>query len=66
MVGVNKISEAHNAKVDSRNTYLLYRNLVEVQQVDYLPFIKTDVHVVNSSANPNDDDGGLDPALLDL
>lgn len=66
MVGVNKISEAHNAKVDSRNTYLLYRNLVEVQQVDYLPFIKTDVHVVNSSPNPNDDDGGLDPSLLDL
>lgn len=63
MVGIKKISEAHNAKVDSRNTYLLHRNLVEEKKVDYLPFIKTSVHVVAS--NPNDDEG-LDPSLLDL
>lgn len=65
MVGVKKISEAHNAKVDSRNTYLLYRNLVEEKKVDYLPFIKTDVHILNSV--PSTDDGeGLDPSLLDV
>ena len=45
LVKINKISEAHNAKVDSRNTYLLYRNLVEEKKVDYLPFIKTDIHM---------------------
>lgn len=61
LVGIKKISEAHNAKVDSRNTYLLYKNLVEDKKVDYLPFIKTDVHV--STAN---DDEGLDPSLLDV
>jgi DNA polymerase III epsilon subunit-like protein len=63
MVGIKKLSEAHNAKVDSRNTYLLYRNLVEEKKVDYLPFIKTDVHVLDTSPI---DDGGLDPSLLDL
>lgn len=61
MVGIKKISEAHNAKVDSRNTYLLYRSLVEEKKVDYLPFIKTAVHTVSS---PSDD--GLDPSILDL
>lgn len=63
MVGIKKLSEAHNAKVDSRNTYLLYRSLVEDKKVDYLPFIKTDVHTVNVA--PTDDEG-LDPSLLDL
>jgi DNA polymerase III epsilon subunit-like protein len=61
MVGIKKISEAHNAKVDSRNTYLLYRNLVEEKKVDYLPLIKTAVHTIST---PSDD--GLDPSLLDL
>jgi DNA polymerase-3 subunit epsilon len=67
MVGVKKISEAHNAKVDSRNTYLLYRNLVEEKKVDYLPFIKTEVHSYSVPNAPgSDDDEGLDPSLLDL
>lgn len=64
IVGIKKISEAHNAKVDSRNTFLLHRDLVETKNVDYLPFIKTATHeyVV---PNPNDEDG-LDLSLLDL
>ena len=66
LVGIKKISEAHNAKVDSRNTYLLHRSLVEDKKVDYLPFIKTDVHVVDKQLTPDDDEGGLDPSLLDL
>lgn len=61
MVGINKISEAHNAKVDSRNTYLLYRDLIENKKVDYLPLIKRFPHTV---AAPADD--GLDLSLLDL
>ena len=44
MVGIKKISQAHNAKVDSRNTYFLHKDLVEVKQIDYLPFIKTAAH----------------------
>lgn len=61
MVGIKKISEAHNAKVDSRNTYLLHRQLIDEKKVDYLPHIKTFVHSV---ATPGDD-GGLDLSLLD-
>jgi len=62
MVGIKKISEAHNAKVDSRNTYLLYRNLIEEKKVDYLPFIKTEVHAIST---PSTDDDGPDMSLLD-
>lgn len=42
MVGVKKLSAAHNAKVDSRNTYLLWSKLMET--VDHLPLIKTFEH----------------------
>lgn len=64
IVGIKKLSDAHNAKVDSRNTYLLHRNLVEEKKVDYLPFIKTAVHSFTAT-DPNGDDG-LDMSLLDL
>lgn len=68
IVGIKKISEAHNAKVDSRNTYLLHRSLVDEKKVDYLPFIKTDVHTLHTPLNPDDldNDVGLDPSLLDV
>jgi DNA polymerase III epsilon subunit-like protein len=62
LAGVKKISEAHNAKVDSRNTFLLHRQLVEEKKVDHLPFIKTAIHSLSTPT----DDGGLDPSLLDL
>jgi DNA polymerase III epsilon subunit-like protein len=65
MVGIKKISEAHNAKVDSRNTYLLHRSLVEEKNVDFLPFIKTAAHIVTPS-DVSSDDEGLDLSLLDL
>jgi DNA polymerase III epsilon subunit-like protein len=63
LTGVNKISEAHNAKVDSRNTFLLHRQLIEVNKVDHLPHIKTAIH---SIALTPDDDEGLDMSLLDI
>ena len=63
LVGIKKLSDAHNSKVDSRNTYLLHRQLVEEKKVNYLPFIKTAVHTI--SVQPTDDEG-LDPSLLDL
>jgi DNA polymerase III alpha subunit (gram-positive type) len=65
LVGIKKISEAHNAKVDSRNTFLLHRHLVEEKKWDYLPFVKTAVHTVTTQPVA-DDDEGLDPSLLDL
>ena len=48
MLGVKKLSEAHNAKVDSRNNFLLWRDLVEVKKIDYIPHIKTFVHSIAS------------------
>lgn len=66
-VGIKKFSEAHNAKVDSRNTYLLHRGLVEDKKVDYLPFIKTAVHeIVDPTAALDEEELGLDPSLLDI
>ena len=65
IVGINKISEAHNAKVDSRNTYLLHRNLVEDKKVDYLPFIKSALHIA-APVTSDDEESGLDPSLLDI
>lgn len=65
MVGIKKISEAHNAKVDSRNTYLLFRNLMDERKVDHLKHIKTEVHVLKDVPSGDDDGEGLDPALLD-
>ena len=70
MTGIKKFSDAHNAKVDSRNTYLLHKDLVYNKKVDYLPFIKTEIHTVATSNisgyNPSDpgDEDGLDPSLL--
>lgn len=66
IMGIKKLSDAHNSKVDSRNTYLLHRSLVEDKKVDYLPFIKTAVHIVNTTPSLDDDGNGLDPALLDI
>lgn len=59
-VGIKKLSDAHNAKVDSRNTFLLHRDLVEVKGIDYLPLIKTIPHIIDTC------DSELDPDLLDL
>lgn len=63
MVGIKKLSEAHNAKVDSKNTYLLLRNLLEDKKIDYIRMLKTEVHILKSTVS--DDECGLDPALLD-
>lgn len=63
LVGIKKFSDAHNAKVDSRNSYLLWKDLVENKNIDYLPFIKTAAHQINTQTS---EDEGLDPSLLDL
>ena len=66
MLEINKISTAHASKVDSRNTYLLYKKLVDEKKIDYLPFIKTAPHNFNSSNMSDDDDERLDASLLDI
>jgi DNA polymerase III epsilon subunit-like protein len=66
IVGIKKLSEAHNAKVDSRNTYLLHRDLIDVKRVDHLPHIKTEAHIVHApDPSSIDSDDGLDLSLLD-
>jgi hypothetical protein len=62
-VGIKKLSKAHNAKVDSRNNYLLYRGLVDDKKIDHLPFIKSFPHIISPTIA---DDDGLDPDLLDI
>jgi DNA polymerase III epsilon subunit-like protein len=62
LVGIKKVAGSHQSKMDTRNTYLLYRDLVEVKKFDYLPFIKNLPH--NPIVNPEDEP--LDPDLLDV
>lgn len=65
IVGIKKISSAHASKVDSRNTYLLWKNLVEDKKIDYLPLIKTAPHETKQVLQQQEEEG-LDPDLLDL
>lgn len=44
MVGIKKFSLAHSSKIDTRNNYLLFKDLTENKSIDYLPFIKTFPH----------------------
>lgn len=53
LVGIKKLSEAHNAKVDSRNTYLLWKKLMD-DGIDYLPHIKTFPHSVATQQSIDD------------
>lgn len=53
MVGIKKFSAAHNAKVDSRNTYLLWKKLMD-DGIDYLPHIKTFPHQVATQQSVDD------------
>jgi DNA polymerase III alpha subunit (gram-positive type) len=43
LLKIKKFSEAHSAKFDTRNNYLLYKEL-EAMGIDFLPFIKNDPH----------------------
>lgn len=40
---INKINDAHQSKVDSRNTYFLWKALMATD-IDYIKFIKTQKH----------------------
>jgi DNA polymerase III epsilon subunit-like protein len=47
MVGIKKYAAAHGSKVDTRNNYLLWKNLIEDKNINYLPFIKNHPHYLN-------------------
>jgi len=72
IAAIKKFADAHNSKVDSRNTYLLFNDLINNKKVNYLPHIKTVVHqyidpMAALAALDEDEAGsGLDPALLDI
>ena len=46
LLQIKKVAGKHNSKSDSRNTYLLHKELIENRKVDYLPFIKTATHSI--------------------
>ena len=60
LFGIKKMAGLHTAKGDTRNTYLLYKKLIDEIKFDYLPFIKNSPHLTSSDENE-----GLDPDLLD-
>lgn len=64
LLGVKKQAGAHASKIDTRNTYLLWQNLIEEKQINYLPMIKTAKHQLKTMVSEEEE--GLDPSLLDL
>ncbi len=60
MIGINKIALQHSAKTDSRNTYLLYKALTEEKQINFLPFIKTEAHILQAQTDDEPDMSLLD------
>jgi len=47
LFGIKKTATHHTAKMDTRNTYFLWKKLVEEIKVDYLPLIKSVPHGVD-------------------
>jgi len=58
MLQIKKVSEAHNAKVDSQNAFFLWKKFKENNLVDYLPDIKNLPHKLKPTTT--DDEDGLD------
>lgn len=48
LFGIKKTATFHNAKMDTRNTFFLWKKLTEELKVDYLPLIKTIPHINKS------------------
>jgi len=44
LFGIKKTATFHSAKMDTRNTYFLWKKLVEEINIDYIPLIKTLPH----------------------
>lgn len=46
LVDIPRYSDQHNSKIDTRNTYLLFKKLIEEKNIDHLPFFKTFEHKI--------------------
>ena len=44
LTGIKKYATAHASAADTRNAFLLFKDLTENKKIDYLPFIKTAKH----------------------
>jgi DNA polymerase III epsilon subunit-like protein len=56
MVGIKKIAGAHASKVDTQNTYFLWKKLIEEKGIDHLPHHKTFVHSIKKDDRLDADD----------
>jgi DNA polymerase III epsilon subunit-like protein len=54
MIGIKKVAGIHNARSDTRNTYLLWQELIK--EVDFLDHIKRLPHILEGDIE-NDNDG---------
>jgi DNA polymerase III epsilon subunit-like protein len=60
-IGIKKFAAAHASKVDTRNTYLLWKRLTEEKGIDHLPFHKSFPHYIKSTNDgPLEDIDNLD------
>ena len=57
MLQIKKVSEAHNAKVDSQNTFFLWKKFKDDGIVDYLPEIKNVPHKLKTTMTDEDKEG---------
>lgn len=57
MLQIKKVSEAHNAKVDSQNTFFLWKRFKDDGIVDYLPEIKNVPHKLKADMSDEDKEG---------
>ena len=48
IAGINAREGAHNAIIDTQNTYFLWKKMIE-SNIDYLPLIKREPHLVESA-----------------
>lgn len=62
MLDIKKVGAAHSAKMDTRNTYMLWKKLVDEYKIDYLPHIKTFIHSIKN----NNDMENIDDLVAEL
>lgn len=55
VAGIKKVAGRHSARSDSRNCYLLHKELVENKNINYLPLIKLVPHALTSKVEDEAD-----------
>ena len=63
LVGIRKLEDAHNAKVDSQNTYFLWNKLIKEKGIDHLPHHKTFIHSLQKDERLDADDLDLSEVM---